>query len=111
MIDSREWKAARPRHLVALYVRMHEHVYRTGPSELRGKTWTAACLMAARLLERELGGDVERMVDFIAWAWKREKRAHARGGDDRRRMGWRLQFSPSLVTDYRVYLASDRRAG
>lgn len=111
MVASKDWSAARPRHFVALYFKMHAHVYGTEPAELRGKTWTAACLMAARLFERELGSDVDRFVNFLAWTWKREKRAHARGSDDRRRMGWRLQFSPALVTDYRVFLAQDRRAG
>lgn len=111
MRESRDWTGARPKHLVALYEQLHRHVYGVPASELRGKVITAARLMAARLLEREFGGDVERMVSFIAWSWKREKRAHARGGEDRRRMGWRLQFSPSLVTDYRVHLAGERRAG
>lgn len=106
-----DWGQARPRHLVALYYRLHAHVYQAEPAELRGKVWTAACLMAARLLEREFKGETQRMVSFIGWAWGRERRAHA-GSDnpDRRRLGWKLAFSPALVTDYRVHLQQGRRA-
>jgi len=102
------WPDARPRHLVALHVLCHRHVYGVDPGELSGKTWTAACLSAARLLEREFSGDVVRLVEFIAWSWKREKRAHAKGSDERRRMGWRLQFSSALVTDYRVQIRTKK---
>lgn len=107
------WKAARPRHFVALYAQLHAHVYGAEPTELRGKTWTAACLMASRLLAGDFSGDAGRLVAFVVWAWKREKKAHAKGNEDRRRMGWRLQFSSALVTDYRVHLAqrSGLRAG
>lgn len=104
-----DWTAARPRHLVALYVQLHAHVYGVQPTELRGKTWTAACLMASRLLEREFTGDTARFVAFIAWTWKCERKAHARGNPDRRRLGWRLQFSPALVTDYRVHLLGESK--
>lgn len=102
------WDGARPRHLVALYVQLHMHVYKVPPAELRGKEWTAACLMASRLLAREFSGDASRLVEFISWTWRRERRAHAKGDGGRRRMGWRLQFSPSLVTDYRVELSRRR---
>lgn len=110
MRESKDWSAARPRHFVALYFRLHQHVYKVDPVELRGKVWTAACLMASRLLEREFSGDLERMVSFIAWAWSRERKAHAKSNGDRRRLGWKLAFSPMLVTDYRV-IAVSQRAG
>ena len=107
-----DFTAARPRHFVGLYALFHNHVYGVAPSELSGKTWTAACLMAARILDREFGKDIDRFVSFIAWTWRREKRAHVRASGERRRLGWRLQFSPTLVTDYRVELAREReRAG
>lgn len=108
MRGANDFTAARPRHFVGLYSLFHNHVYGVVPGELTGKAWTAACLMAARILDREFAGDLNRFVSFIAWTWRREKRAHARATGDRRRMGWRLQFSPSLVTDYRVELARDR---
>lgn len=112
MRAANDFTGARPRHLVALYALFHKHVYGVHPGELAGKAWTAACLMAARILDREFSGDVQRIVSFIAWTWRREKRAHIRTtAGDRRRMGWRLQFSPSLVTDYRVELARDRQTG
>lgn len=107
MYKAHDWTAMRPRHAVALYWILHTHVYSIEPSELRGKAWTAACLMASRLLAKDFGGDHDRLVSFLAWAWKREKKAHARGGEDRRRLGWRLQFSAGLATDYRVFLAQN----
>lgn len=107
-----DWGAARARHFVALYALLHRHVYGVEPGELTGRTWTAACLAASRLHGREFGGDGAKLVSFMAWAWKREKRAAARGGEDRRRLGWRLQFSSTLVTDWRVEMArsKERRA-
>lgn len=105
MREANDWTVSRPRHFVALYFQLHRHVYGIEPGELRGKAWTAACLMAARTFTNDFTGDTARFVAFIVWAWKREKKAHAKGIEDRRRMGWRLQFSSTLVTDYRLYLA------
>lgn len=105
------WAGAAPRHLVALYALCHEHVYGVRPGELAGKTWSMACAEARRFLDREFGGDVARCVEFVAWAWQRERRATRRASDtDRRRIGWRLMFSAALATDYRVAVASRRSA-
>lgn len=112
MRASGDWVGARPRNMVALYVLCHRHVYGVDPLELSGKAWTAACLMAARIIANEFDDDVKRCVAFLAWTWSRERRAHAHAaGAERRRLGWRLQFSAALLTDYRVHLTSNKVAG
>lgn len=104
-----EWKSARPRHFVALYWQLHQHVYKLAPAELRGREWTAACLAAKRMIDVDFQGDLDRFVEFIVWTWRREKYLNAKDeSGTRRRLGWRLQFSPSLATDYRLHLQRQR---
>lgn len=103
MRTANNWSEAKGRHWVSLYVWCHKSVYGILPSELSGKEWTMAVMAAHRLCEREFNDSAETMLDFVRWAWARERKAHARAGDsDRRRFGWRLQFSASLATDYRL---------
>ena len=55
-------------------------------------------------------GDIERAVDFVHWTWKRElsREKKANGADRNFRIGWRLQFSANLLTDWRL---AEKRAG
>lgn len=110
MRETRQWDAAQPGHLVALYCWCHEHVYGAPPGELQqGSTWWLAQQAARRQVQQEFREDVVAAVDFVRWVWQREKGREAKrrrdgtGGDFR--IGWRLQFGPTLLTDYRVELA------
>ncbi len=101
-----EWAAAKPGVLVALYAKLHAHVYGVLPAELDSpREWLQACRAAGLLVKRDFGGDAARAVDFMAWCWDREegrerwRREHGRDGG---RIGWRLQFSRSLLSDWRV---------
>ena len=92
-------------HFVALYAKLHEHVYGVAPTELEDVAWFAACKEADRIFN-EFQNSKLLMFDFMRWVWRREraaeKRRKADGVETSRRIGWRLQFSRTLVTDFRV---------
>lgn len=112
MIDLDDWSGATARHLVALYDIMHAEVYGVACAELGPAERYNATMMAANLTKREFSGDYTKAVEFMRWAWAREaetekwRRDH--GKTHARRIGARLMFGGSLLTDYRVFLA---RAG
>lgn len=109
MIDTDNWDGVTSRHLVALYDVMHTEVYGVEPGELGPAERYNASMMAANLTKREFGGDFKKTIEFMRWAWAREAEAERwRRQNNRtngRRIGARLMFSGSLVTDYRVFLA------
>ena len=98
-----------PKHLVGLYVVLHENVYKVLPEELLGDVWPGA-VSAAKKLADELGG-LETAVEFLRWVWTRERaRERKREPGDSFRIGWRLQFvSRALVTDWKVDRARGAR--
>lgn len=99
-----EWQSMTPKHFVALYCLLHQHVYGVLPDEVRHH-WRLAVGAATRQLNQQFGGDKLRMVGFMRWAWNRERKRHEKRGDDSDfRMGWRLQFGPGMLVDYRVAL-------
>lgn len=97
-----------PRHLVALYAKLHESVYGARPEELvDGKSFFAATSAAEKLVRVDFAGDMDAALDFLRWAWRREQRREPtrreQGGGSR--IGWRFQFAARvLLTDYRVDL-------
>lgn len=101
-----EWADARGPALVGLYALCHELVYGVEAAELRSAgEWSAAVRCAGRALAEHFGGDADLMADFVKWTWEREKGREAwarRTRANRPRLGWRLQFSPRVVTDWRV---------
>jgi hypothetical protein len=112
MMRSADWNEATPRHFVAAYAMLHERVYGAAPGELTPTVRLQAAGAAGRMLKQEFDGDNAQMAAFLHWTWMREKgredwrRANRREGG---RIGWRLQFNGSLLTDYRVDKA--RKAG
>jgi len=108
MMRSRDWKNATARHLVALYDLMHEKVYGVEAIELGPSERHKAALMAGNAIKRFFNGDVEACVEFLRWVWTREmgrEKWRRENGQSGQRIGIRLMFSGSLVTDYRVDLA------
>ena len=100
---SREWDTAFSQDLVGLYSLLHERVYGVIPDELDGPAYFAAVAAAARTCTT-LGG-AEKVFEFIRWTWKREDQREQKRRDENSgggRIGWRLQFSPAMITDYRV---------
>jgi hypothetical protein len=110
--DSGDWSKARPSHFVALYEWFHRDVYGVAPCELEtAKEFQTATFAAARLLKQWFNEDASAFVAFMRWVWVREtgrrQWREAQGASKGEfRIGWRLQFSPKFVTDYRVALAS-----
>ena len=108
MNESGDWDAATGMHLVALYEFCHREVYGVEPLELGAdaKAWYSASSAAERLVKNFFEGDYGRCVSFVHWIWRREegrekwRREQNRDGG---RIGWRLQFSASAVSDYRVH--------
>ncbi len=107
-------KAAEPRHLVALYAKMHETVYGVAPEELTRPDEQMAATSAARALVAQcFGGKYDDAIAFMRWVWQEQRRRTARrraNGETPFRVGWRLQFaSRTLVTDYRAAMFEQTR--
>ena len=101
-----EWTGAKGRHLVALYAWLHNEIYGVGAEELGDRNALFAASNAAERMVRDaFGGDTKRAVQFIAWAWARERMREKAGKVSSYRITWRFMFaSRSLLTDYRVEL-------
>ena len=112
MLETGEWDGATARHLVALYERMHERCYGVAPEELGPSERYNATLLAGNMVKNKFEGDLVACVEFMLWAWAREidsekwRRANDRQG---RRIGVRLMFSGSILTDYRYHLSRTSR--
>lgn len=106
MVRTKDWRGVSAGHLVALYEHCHSEVYRVPPSELEdGKERAKATIGAARFANVEFKGDLLEVVRFSQWAWSREsyrERKRVETGSSGARLGWRLFFSRSLATDYRI---------
>ena len=97
-------------HLVALYSLCHERVYGTSPTELEmGDAFYLASNAARRMVNNEFAGDYERAIEFMRWNWnrerEREKWRRQNASTSTFRLSWKLQFSSSAVSDYRVTIA------
>lgn len=105
---SGEWEQATGRSFVGLYALCHRLVYGVLPEELAEKgALGLAAKMATTCLHVSFGDDRAAFVEFIKWTWEREKGREMwalQNGKTRSRLGVRLQFSGSLITDHRVDL-------
>lgn len=106
MTKTGDWAAATGRHLVALWGLMHQRVYGVAAAELEDSVQYGLAAKAANaLIKGHFGEDVSAAIEFMRWAWRREQsreKWRRENGKSGGRMGWRLQFAGSLVTDYRV---------
>ena len=103
---SGDWAGARGLTLVALWEYMHELVYGVAPADLLAPAdWLRAAATANRFLDDAFAGDANALVDFMRWTWRREegreqwRRENGKSGG---RIGYRLQFSGSILSDFRV---------
>lgn len=111
MIDSGDWTQCGARHLVALYDLMHLKCYGVEALELGAAERYNAAMMAANLVKRQFDGDYVEAVEFMRFVWTKEistEKWRRENGREGRRIGIRLMFGGSLVTDYRVALARKR---
>lgn len=109
-IRSGSWEGAKPSILVGVYARGHYLTYgELMPTELEKEPeFLGACSAAAKVV-RQLGDSVPRAYAFVKWSWERERERLAKNPERVFRMGWRIQFSSSLVNDYLA--ASNRKPG
>jgi hypothetical protein len=110
---SGEWEGAKGSTLVGLYALCHQLIYGIVPEELRElPAFRGAAKQAAGFVHAHFGDDYGAAAAFVKWAWEREKKKHVwalKNGATRNRMSWRLQFSASLLTDWRVERQPRRR--
>lgn len=104
---SQDWSDAKPRDIVGLYAMCHEAVYGVEPEELKQRAeMRAAVGMASRLLRNCFDDEIAELIDFMRWVWAKEKKKidwmKEKNYPVVKRIGYRLQFSAGLVTDYRV---------
>lgn len=101
-----DWSGCNGRALVGLYAHCHRLVYRVPADDLQAEAaMTTASRRASKLMREHAGGNGELMARFVKWTWEREQNRRHRS----MRIGWRLQFSPGLFTEFRVVVAGDRR--
>lgn len=105
--ETGDWEDANPSVLVGLYAHCHEQIYGVFPDELADATvWRIVTGAAAAMVRNHFGGVTEYAVDFVRWTWVREegrlKYHRNQGSAPKSRIGWRIQFSSALVTDWRV---------
>lgn len=110
---SGDWVGSKGSTFIGLYAMCHEMVYTVIPDELYAAgIFKAAARNAANAMHELFDDDPVKVVQFMKWAWEREKRKHEwaqRQGFDRNRMSWKWQFSLNMLTDYRVSLTQKRR--
>ena len=109
---SQDWKDAQPKHLVALFVWLHENVYGVKPLEIlhgeEGRRLALGAVSACRaLVKDEFGGHVRDVVVFMLWVWRREKSkqewAARTPGVQLGRINARTQFAGRvLLTEFRL---------
>ena len=107
MLETGEWSPATGIHLVVFFEFLHHEVYGIAPLEVDSKVRFLAVGAATKLVEKFFGNDFGACASFMIWKWKREESSQKwrreNGRDLGRPIGWRLQFSPVLVTEYRMH--------
>lgn len=92
--------------MVALYMWCHAKVYGVSAADMTGPVFFQATRLAGLFVRNQLKGDYEECVEFIRWVWGREQYREKKRKEEKKehanRIGWRLQFSPTLVVDYRL---------
>jgi hypothetical protein len=100
-----EWCDASSPTIVGLYAYQHEIVYKEMPLELEQKMEFKRAAGMAKTTIQAFDGDVDAVVEFMKWAWKREQgriKWSKDNGRERNRFSYRFLFSASQITDYRV---------
>lgn len=109
---SGDWEGSKGATFIGLYALCHEMVYGVVPDELyEQQTFRAAAKFALKVLRDRFEDDADQCAAFMRWSWEREKRKHTwaqANGLDRNRLGWKLQFATTMLTDYRVALSQKK---
>lgn len=105
LINTKDWWATRgPDHVVALYLKLHSHVYGADDTEARGE-WKVAATAAKRFAAEHFGQDYHALIVFMRWVFGKEKAKRDKTPTDFR-ITWRLVLAPKrALVDYKVFLA------
>jgi hypothetical protein len=110
MVEGGDWEGCAARHIVALFVLMHEKTYGVVPT-MSGKERYSNTGIAGGFVRRVFAGDMDKALDYLRWLWTREianekwRRENSREG---RRLSFGAMVSGALVDDYRVAMARRR---
>lgn len=107
MFKARDFSGAEPRHVVALHAMLHAEIIGVEEADLDGESFLGAVSAARKLCTDAFGGQVRELVEYVRWAWAREKqreqRRRANEQTNAGRLSWRWLFaSRSTLTDYRT---------
>jgi hypothetical protein len=111
-MESTDWTGSQCRTFLAAYALLHEQIYGVEAEELTPTERQFALPIIGNFLHRKFNDDPNLLAAFLRWVWVREKgREEWRRQNNQpgRRILWRLQFSGSLLTDYKLDLARGRR--
>ena len=114
LLASGDWSRADAYSLLALYKWCHAQVYAIEASDVVGQEFGIAAQVAKAFASREFANDYNETVVFIRWTWKREQEREKwrrENGKQGGRLSWRVQFSNTLLIDYRLYLAREATKG
>lgn len=110
---SGEWDRSKGATFVGLYALCHQMVYGVVPGELQEPAaFRAAAKHAARAMHELFDDDPAEVAAFVRWTWEAEKRKNAwaqQKAFDRKRLGWKAQFSRAVQTDYQIAQKQRRR--
>lgn len=113
MFKRRDFTGAEERHVVALHAMLHLEILGVEEADLDAEVFLGAVSAAKRLCAEAFGGQVGELVEYVRWAWGREKQREARrrANDETNgaRLSWRWLFAArQTLTDYRVALHRSR---
>lgn len=102
-IQSKTWASAPPAAIIGLYSLLHTRVYGVMPAELDGPDYMPAVQAAKRACNEltTLG-----TYELLRWTWRDEEQRDKKRRESNApstRIGWRLQFHASKITDFRVH--------
>ncbi len=108
MAKSGDWSECAARHLIALYAILHKRIYGIDV-EMTSEERYQATLIGGAFVKHHFGGEYEEGAEYMRWLWQREaateKWRRENRKPDGRRLGYKLVFSTSLLTDYRLAMA------
>ena len=115
MFKTKNFSQAEVKHVVALHGLLHKAILEVEEAELATQ-FLGAVSSASKLCREEFQDTPELLVEYVRWAWMRERhREHKRrteGDTKTGRLSWKLLFgSRHLITDYRVAQHRTRAAG
>lgn len=99
-----DWVGAKAAVFLGLYANCHKEVYGVEAAELeQANLRKAAFFLCNRFFKASFNEDPLEFAAFFQWVWRREiARMRRNTGSYVFRMTWRLMFSGTILTDWRM---------